>query len=685
MWTAVKVGGYASQLQIVYDPQLQGLIDQAKQAETQGNTARSIELHRQAIRLQPLNTDLVMELIRLFIGRLDVELSVDFLTDHLTSLLEALEHQPMDSVLWLQVLRVQLAIKQAPGMPVSAPLTPRALIADSQGEPQPICSEPSSHIGQIRERQRFSNPDYLSIDGLPQAQQFTRALRRMQNAGLRPLIVDAGTVLGLSSQSLATRYPEAQVVALLRRSGDQATVASEVDDPAFEIQSCATASELHETILQLLTQPSIAPALLHLDAEAAVITHLFSPLFSSDWIGAFPVVIIEHGGTHPQPYLRALAHHSFHMIVNGELLLAFNRSLLSGLAASDYLFDLETRSDLVPLNGELVVDDAVVGFDGEWQGPAITEQQAFQRAHQLLRASSAITYLGFPWASLIDHLNAGTPKGIALLRQLADLRSILLSRGCRRISTVCQQIYLPDHRWFFEWAGVTDVFWSHATIFQSESSLRLHPFPLFPVHWHPSTPASSELVRDLLYSFVGARGSQPLYLTNSRDLILSCLGEAPDTLVHANEEWFFEALVYGRQIFGNVSSDDPRVQGTGRADLRALFMDALRRSIFTLCPSGAGPNSIRLWEAIGSGSIPVILSDTYRPPGPRELWDEAVVFVPDTELGVLSLPTLLRRLAADGEFLASKRAGLVRLWQRYSPETFITDIQDLHASLAARH
>jgi hypothetical protein len=99
----------------------------------------------------------------------------------------------------------------------------------------------------------------------------------------------------------------------------------------------------------------------------------------------------------------------------------------------------------------------------------------------------------------------------------------------------------------------------------------------------------------------------------------------------------------------------------------------------------AGPNGIRLWEAIGSGSIPVILSDTYRTPGPSELWDDAVVFVPDTEFGVLSLPTLLRRLAADGEFLASERAGLVRLWQIYSPETFITDIQEPHASLAARH
>jgi hypothetical protein len=154
-------------------------------------------------------------------------------------------------------------------------------------------------------------------------------------------------------------------------------------------------------------------------------------------------------------------------------------------------------------------------------------------------AAEGVVYVGFPWASLIDHLNNGTAKGRALLAALDRLLPCLQAAS-RRI-TVCQQIFFLQHRWIFERAGIADVFWPHTTIFAADPGLRLHPFPLCPVHWHPSTPGSSEPVRDLLYTFVGARGSQPLYLTNSRDLILSCLGEAPDTLVHANEEWFVEA------------------------------------------------------------------------------------------------------------------------------------------------
>ena len=36
----------------------------------------------------------------------------------------------------------------------------------------------------------------------------------------------------------------------------------------------------------------------------------------------------------------------------------------------------------------------------------------------------------------------------------------------------------------------------------------------------------------------------------------------------------------------------------------------LLNSKYTLCPSGSGPNSIRLWESLACGSIPIILSDT---------------------------------------------------------------------------
>ena len=128
------------------------------------------------------------------------------------------------------------------------------------------------------------------------------------------------------------------------------------------------------------------------------------------------------------------------------------------------------------------------------------------------------------------------------------------------------------------------------------------------------------------------------------------------------------------QITERIPADDPRAIGTGPEQQRQRYIDRLRRSVFCLCPSGTGPNTIRLWEAIGSGAIPVIISDTFRPPGPRQLWDVAVFFLPDNAQGVMAIPQLTRQWAADPELLAAKRASMCRLWQRDSPVTFITVI-----------
>ena len=57
----------------------------------------------------------------------------------------------------------------------------------------------------------------------------------------------------------------------------------------------------------------------------------------------------------------------------------------------------------------------------------------------------------------------------------------------------------------------------------------------------------------------------------------------------------------------------------------------LLRSKFSLCPSGSGPNSIRLWESLALGSIPVLLADTLELPN-HKLWDNAIVTILEKDI-----------------------------------------------------
>lgn len=61
------------------------------------------------------------------------------------------------------------------------------------------------------------------------------------------------------------------------------------------------------------------------------------------------------------------------------------------------------------------------------------------------------------------------------------------------------------------------------------------------------------------------------------------------------------------------------------------YFDICLRSKFILCPRGAGPNSIRLFEALKLGIAPVIISDAWvRCEGPR--WDEFAFFIAEKDI-----------------------------------------------------
>ena len=59
----------------------------------------------------------------------------------------------------------------------------------------------------------------------------------------------------------------------------------------------------------------------------------------------------------------------------------------------------------------------------------------------------------------------------------------------------------------------------------------------------------------------------------------------------------------------------------------------MANSKFSLCPSGSGPNSIRFWESLSFGTIPVLLSDTYVLPLIKGWnWDECIIVWKESDI-----------------------------------------------------
>jgi len=319
----------------------------------------------------------------------------------------------------------------------------------------------------------------------------------------------------------------------------------------------------------------------------------------------------------------------------------------------------------------------ILAYDAEWQYPAITEQHAFQQAKQLLPQSSDVVYIGFPWATLFD----AVARKASHLDHLEDELATLVAKipDDMRVVTVCQHIDLEKHLGFLERSGITDVFWSHARgkgHCLRNSRIRAWPFPLYPVQQFEPLPLAE---RDIAFSFVGATSNQ-WYLTQSRAWIGELLGETPGAVVTLREKWHFNKVVYDHQIHQNSDKESgPLTDEQASTEYKGI----LARSVFALCPSGTGPNSIRLWECIEAGIVPVVLADAYEPPGKPALWDLAVVQCPESRADIKRLPERLRALAADADAMAAKHHALAQLRLCYGVATFVYDLVEFFSNPSA--
>ncbi|MEN0653299.1 MULTISPECIES: exostosin domain-containing protein [Hyphobacterium] len=308
---------------------------------------------------------------------------------------------------------------------------------------------------------------------------------------------------------------------------------------------------------------------------------------------------------------------------------------------------------------------AIVSHDADWQAPAETERHAYLKMVEHWSGAHGSAYLGFPWATLIDLQNHWSPRRLTLEGALAEAVDAL-PQGVR-VATVCQHIHARRLVPLMAGAGVTDLFWSHAEHGQTKlSGMTVHSFPLFPVQ-----RAERNIVRrDLLYCFIGAIEDE-WYLAKTRSWIFKHLKGRRRGLIVERPSWHYKRAVYSEQIGG----EEMRAS-TEESVREEEFKSALARSLFVLCPSGSGPNTIRIWEAIYAGAIPVILSDRWRPPGDARLWRKAALFFPETESEVRALPRTLARLARDKRQIAAFREAGSAVRERYGPNLFVGDIVD---------
>tara|TARA_Y100000816_G_scaffold281100_1_gene255264 strand:- start:54 stop:1910 length:1857 start_codon:yes stop_codon:yes gene_type:complete len=253
-----------------------------------------------------------------------------------------------------------------------------------------------------------------------------------------------------------------------------------------------------------------------------------------------------------------------------------------------------------------------------WQYPAKTEWAFYEQNKE------NINYIGIPWATIHDKRYN--------LQLIYKLLIPLLDENIYYY-TCCQHIAYKKFIPLWKALNINIVYISHKQLgIDVIDDIKFLPIPLYAVNIEtPEFNNSFNNIdflnydRTLLYNFIG--GYQPRdYMTDIRKKIFNMKHQENTEIINTGI-WHLNDLVFSKSQNFNGDINKP-----GDFDYKTNYYNLiLLKSKFTLCPSGSGPNSIRLWEALAVGSIPILLSDTLELPF-HELWDEAIIRIPEKDV-----------------------------------------------------
>lgn len=274
---------------------------------------------------------------------------------------------------------------------------------------------------------------------------------------------------------------------------------------------------------------------------------------------------------------------------------------------------LITKPDIYTFKPELFALDAVS-----------TELTAYQliASHPIKKN---INYVAFPWAVLINK---------NLLHTLPDIK---IANGY----TVCQHIRYEKIIPILKQMGVKVLFTPHVD--KDYEGITVLPFP----HLAINGVNPGNITKDIWASFVGAE-----YTHYTRAQIFKLFVHDPRfVLLNRGNTWHFNAKP---QLLDYYTQE---------------YQDVLVRSRFALCPRGTGASTIRFWESLQAGAIPVLIADAMRLPDFFD-WKSCIIKIKEADLD--TIPTVLNSISPAQELNMRKHCLLA--YHKFANANFISPI-----------
>lgn len=263
----------------------------------------------------------------------------------------------------------------------------------------------------------------------------------------------------------------------------------------------------------------------------------------------------------------------------------------------------------------------------DYQRPNNTEEFG-KFIHSLDHCDSDNIYLAVPWASIIDFIdnNIKPKSGCDYLEDksanefIQEIFQNFDKNTSKEFHTICQHVYWKKLISVWEFLGIQNVYASHLEKKFFHEKIKFHPWHL--VASNIENPKRNKFLKikpneekKFLLNFIGCHTDKHSSSGRNFRKKIEQIFDDRCKIIFRNKSWFFEELVFKKE---KLSENLEKIK-TETLEYNQTISD----SVFTLCPHGSGPNSIRLWESMSIGSIPVLFETNWERPTIEEYeWNQ---------------------------------------------------------------
>jgi hypothetical protein len=258
-------------------------------------------------------------------------------------------------------------------------------------------------------------------------------------------------------------------------------------------------------------------------------------------------------------------------------------------------------------------------------------------AYQLLKKDplhASVSYVAIPWAVLINK------KQLDRVEKL----NLKVANGF----AICQHIKYEDIIPLLKKMGVKTLFTPHAIREKVYDGVEVVAFPHL-----AANGIEGAINKDVWYSFIGCSNTHPVRK------VLFGMQHPVNTIIIERKLWHWANAFKP----GSTSVDQQQAEALE-------YQEALARSRFSLCPRGTGASTIRFWESLQAGAIPVLFADAMTLPEGFD-WDSCVIKIAEKE--VKNLGKILSTISLERE--AEMRIQCVKAYELFSEENFVRCIR----------